>query len=72
VKAWSRETGKFRQGIDKEDKTVFKDRLRNALNKARTIEEVKAEHSTEGVECYRVYRFRFADGNNTAANNNPL
>lgn len=55
---WSKETGKYRPGVDEEDNTKFKDRLRNALNKAKNIKQLKNEHSSGNTaEPYRVYQF---------------
>ncbi|XP_064611278.1 interferon regulatory factor 8-like isoform X2 [Liolophura sinensis] len=56
-KEWAIHTGRFREGIDKEDWSTWKTRLRCALNKLPDIQEMKELSKLEEPSPYRVYRF---------------
>lgn len=48
--------GKYREGRDKADPTMWKTRLRCALNKSTDFEEVPERNQLDITEPYKVYR----------------
>lgn len=48
--------GKYREGRDKADPTMWKTRLRCALNKSTDFEEVPDRNQLDITEPYKVYR----------------
>ncbi|XP_077411332.1 interferon regulatory factor 10 isoform X2 [Vanacampus margaritifer] len=57
-KAWTLHKGKHREGRDKDNPTVWKTRLRCALNKSTDFEVVHDLSQLDGSEPYKVYRIR--------------
>ncbi|XP_003963449.2 interferon regulatory factor 10 [Takifugu rubripes] len=55
-KAWAVYKGKYREGRDKADPTMWKTRLRCALNKSTDFEEVPERNQLDITEPYKVYR----------------
>ncbi|XP_077192168.1 interferon regulatory factor 4-like [Paroedura picta] len=55
-KAWAIHKGKFHEGLDKEDPSVWKTRLRCALNKSADFHEVPERSHLDISEPYKVYR----------------
>jgi len=60
LQEWAKQTGSYREGIDKPDYVKWKTRLRCALNKAQDIEYLEHESQTQEdlPEPYRVYEFK--------------
>ena len=56
-KRWAQHTGKYRQG-DQPDPSTWKTRFRCALRKMQEIVEIKELGSLEGIEPYRVFKFK--------------
>lgn len=50
--------GKYREGRDKADPTMWKTRLRCALNKSTDFEEVPDRNQLDITEPYKVYRIQ--------------
>uniref|UniRef100_A0A673CJA9 Interferon regulatory factor 10 n=1 Tax=Sphaeramia orbicularis TaxID=375764 RepID=A0A673CJA9_9TELE len=57
-KAWAVYKGKFREGRDKADPTMWKTRLRCALNKSTDFHEVPERNQLDITEPYKVYRIQ--------------
>lgn len=57
-KAWAVYKGKYREGRDKADPTMWKTRLRCALNKSTDFEEVPERNQLDITEPYKVYRIQ--------------
>ncbi|XP_031421854.1 interferon regulatory factor 10 isoform X2 [Clupea harengus] len=55
-KAWAIYKGKYREGRDKADPSVWKTRLRCALNKSTDFQEVPDRSQLDISEPYKVYR----------------
>ncbi|KAK7878668.1 hypothetical protein WMY93_030504 [Mugilogobius chulae] len=55
-KAWAVYKGKYREGRDRADPTMWKTRLRCALNKSTDFEEVPERNQLDITEPYKVYR----------------
>lgn len=55
-KAWAVYKGKYREGRDKADPTMWKTRLRCALNKSTDFQEVPERNQLDITEPYKVYR----------------
>ncbi|XP_046896493.1 interferon regulatory factor 10 isoform X5 [Hypomesus transpacificus] len=55
-KAWAVYKGKYREGRDKADPTMWKTRLRCALNKSTDFQEVPEHSQLDLSEPYKVYR----------------
>uniref|UniRef100_A0A8C5QD65 IRF tryptophan pentad repeat domain-containing protein n=2 Tax=Leptobrachium leishanense TaxID=445787 RepID=A0A8C5QD65_9ANUR len=55
-KAWATYKGKFREGAEKDDPSVWKTRLRCALNKSPDFQEVQEDNQTDMNEPYKLYR----------------
>jgi hypothetical protein len=55
---WAKNTGKYREGIDKPSYACWKTRLRCAFNKSPDIVEVVKERHMSSAEPYRVYQFK--------------
>ncbi|XP_030831517.1 interferon regulatory factor 4-like [Strongylocentrotus purpuratus] len=53
---WSRNTGKYKEGIMEPEPAVWKTRLRTALNKLPDIEEIREKTQFDIPEPYRVYK----------------
>jgi len=60
LQEWAKQTGSYREGIDKPDYVKWKTRLRCALNKAQDIEYLEQESHTQEdePEPYRVYELK--------------
>ena len=56
VQLWSRNTGKYKEGIHEPEPAVWKTRLRTALNKLPDIEEIQEKTQLDIPEPYRVYK----------------
>ncbi|KAK1898666.1 Interferon regulatory factor 4 [Dissostichus eleginoides] len=54
-KAWAVYKGKYREGRDKADPTMWKTRLRCALNKSTDFKEVPERNQLDITEPYKVY-----------------
>lgn len=54
--AWAVYKGKYREGRDKADPTMWKTRLRCALNKSTDFKEVPERNQLDISEPYKVYR----------------
>lgn len=54
-KAWAVYKGKYREGRDKADPTMWKTRLRCALNKSTDFQEVPGRNQLDISEPYKVY-----------------
>jgi len=63
MQEWAKNTGKYREGVDRPRYARWKTRLRCAFNKAPDIVEVTSERQPLEPEPYRVYQFRPARGN---------
>lgn len=57
-KAWAVYKGKYREGRDKADPTMWKTRLRCALNKSMDFVEVPDRNQLDITEPYKVYRIQ--------------
>ncbi|XP_061698731.1 interferon regulatory factor 10 isoform X2 [Syngnathoides biaculeatus] len=57
-KAWTLHKGKYREGQEKDTPTVWKTRLRCALNKSTDFEVVPERSQLDISEPYKVYRIR--------------
>ncbi|KAM3839343.1 interferon regulatory factor 4-like [Vipera latastei] len=55
-KAWAIYKGKYREGLDRADPSVWKTRLRCALNKSLDFKEVPERSKLEVPEPYKVYQ----------------
>ncbi|KAL7975936.1 hypothetical protein Chor_005494 [Crotalus horridus] len=55
-KAWAIYKGKYREGLDQADPSVWKTRLRCALNKSLDFKEVPERSNLEASEPYKVYQ----------------
>ncbi|XP_013918860.1 PREDICTED: interferon regulatory factor 4-like [Thamnophis sirtalis] len=55
-KAWAVYKGKYREGLDEADPSVWKTRLRCALNKSPDFKEVPEKSRLEALEPYKVYQ----------------
>lgn len=53
--AWAVYKGKYREGRDKADPTMWKTRLRCALNKSTDFQEVPERNQLDITEPYKVY-----------------
>lgn len=56
LQAWAVYKGKHSEGRDKADPTVWKTRLRCALNKSTDFQEVPERNQLDISEPYKVYR----------------
>ncbi|KAI1890864.1 hypothetical protein AGOR_G00157990 [Albula goreensis] len=61
-KAWAMFKGKYREGRDKADPSVWKTRLRCALNKSLDFQEVAERSQLDIPEPYKVYKVIQAEG----------
>ncbi|KAM3871777.1 interferon regulatory factor 10 [Diretmus argenteus] len=57
-KAWAVYKGKYMEGRDKADPTMWKTRLRCALNKSTDFQEVSERNQLDISEPYKVYRIQ--------------
>ena len=55
MQAWAVYKGKYREGKDKADPTMWKTRLRCALNKSTDFQEVPERNQLDITEPYKVY-----------------
>nr|XP_046253094.1 interferon regulatory factor 10 [Scatophagus argus]XP_046253095.1 interferon regulatory factor 10 [Scatophagus argus] len=61
-KAWAVYKGKYREGRDKADPTMWKTRLRCALNKSTDFQEVPERNQLDITEPYKVYLIQQNNG----------
>ncbi|XP_075955915.1 interferon regulatory factor 10 isoform X2 [Anarhichas minor] len=61
-KAWAVYKGKYREGRDKADPTMWKTRLRCALNKSTDFQEVPERNQLDITEPYKVYLIQHDNG----------
>ncbi|XP_042347554.1 interferon regulatory factor 10 [Plectropomus leopardus] len=61
-KAWAVYKGKYREGRDKADPTMWKTRLRCALNKSTDFQEVPERNQLDITEPYKVYLIQQESG----------
>ncbi|XP_041860767.1 interferon regulatory factor 10 isoform X2 [Melanotaenia boesemani] len=61
-KAWAVYKGKYKEGRDKADPTMWKTRLRCALNKSTDFQEVPERNQLDITEPYKVYRIHQENG----------
>ncbi|KAM7411537.1 hypothetical protein PAMA_021497 [Pampus argenteus] len=66
-KAWAVYKGKFREGRDRADPTMWKTRLRCALNKSTDFQEVPERNQLDITGPYKVYRIHYDTGPTTSA-----
>ncbi|XP_075897785.1 interferon regulatory factor 10 isoform X3 [Nelusetta ayraudi] len=66
-KAWAVHKGKHREGKDKADPTMWKTRLRCALNKSTDFQEVPERNQLDITEPYKVYLILNNDNSSTPA-----
>ncbi|XP_783602.2 uncharacterized protein LOC578336 [Strongylocentrotus purpuratus] len=66
---WSRNTGKYKEGIMEPEPAVWKTRLRTALNKLPDIEEIHEKTQLDIPEPYRVYKLHPKKTGGSNANN---
>ncbi|XP_030590498.1 interferon regulatory factor 10 isoform X2 [Archocentrus centrarchus] len=66
-KAWAVYKGKYREGRDKADPTMWKTRLRCALNKSTDFQEVPERNQLDITEPYKVYRIQHDNGQSRPA-----
>lgn len=71
LQAWAIYKGKYREGRDKADPSVWKTRLRCALNKSTDFQEVPERSQLDISEPYKVYRI-LQDTNQSAGNQQQL
>ncbi|XP_017264942.1 interferon regulatory factor 10 isoform X2 [Kryptolebias marmoratus] len=57
-KAWAVYKGKYKEGRDKADPTMWKTRLRCALNKSTDFQEVPERNQLDITEPYKVYKIQ--------------
>lgn len=62
IQAWAVYKGKYREGKDKADPTMWKTRLRCALNKSTDFQEVPERNQLDITEPYKVYRIQRDNG----------
>ena len=60
--AWAVYKGKYREGRDKADPTMWKTRLRCALNKSTDFQEVPERNQLDITEPYKVYQMQHDGG----------
>uniref|UniRef100_A0A4W6ETV3 Interferon regulatory factor 10 n=1 Tax=Lates calcarifer TaxID=8187 RepID=A0A4W6ETV3_LATCA len=70
-KAWAVYKGKYREGRDKADPTMWKTRLRCALNKSTDFQEVPERNQLDITEPYKVYRIQHDNGPAKPAGKSP-
>lgn len=58
IQAWAVYKGKYKEGRDKADPTMWKTRLRCALNKSTDFQEVPERSQLDISEPYKVYRIQ--------------
>ncbi|XP_029973773.1 interferon regulatory factor 10 [Salarias fasciatus] len=66
-KAWAVYKGKYREGRDKADPTMWKTRLRCALNKSTDFQEVPERNQLDITEPYKVYFIHHDSGSGRPA-----
>lgn len=66
IQAWAVYKGKYREGKDKADPTMWKTRLRCALNKSTDFQEVPERNQLDITEPYKVYRIQRDGGSRPA------
>ncbi|CAN9515380.1 unnamed protein product [Ophioblennius macclurei] len=66
-KAWAVYKGKYREGRDKADPTMWKTRLRCALNKSTDFKEVPDRNQLDITEPYKVYCIQHDNGSGKPA-----
>uniref|UniRef100_A0A3Q4IDH9 Interferon regulatory factor 10 n=1 Tax=Neolamprologus brichardi TaxID=32507 RepID=A0A3Q4IDH9_NEOBR len=71
-KAWAVYKGKYREGRDKADPTMWKTRLRCALNKSTDFQEVPERNQLDITEPYKVYRIQHDNGQSRPAGKNRV
>lgn len=71
-KAWAVYKGKYREGRDKADPTMWKTRLRCALNKSTDFEEVPERNQLDITEPYKVYRIQDDPGSDSNQKKHPV
>lgn len=62
IQAWAVYKGKYTEGRDKADPTMWKTRLRCALNKSTDFQEVPDRNQLDITEPYKVYRIQLDNG----------
>lgn len=67
IQAWAVYKGKYREGRDKADPTMWKTRLRCALNKSTDFQEVPERNQLDITEPYKVYRLHYDTGSTRPA-----
>ncbi|XP_020785400.1 interferon regulatory factor 10 isoform X2 [Boleophthalmus pectinirostris] len=70
-KAWAVYKGKYREGRDKADPTMWKTRLRCALNKSTDFVEVSERNQLDITEPYKVYRIQEEPGSESVQKKDP-
>uniref|UniRef100_A0A668VJ99 IRF tryptophan pentad repeat domain-containing protein n=1 Tax=Oreochromis aureus TaxID=47969 RepID=A0A668VJ99_OREAU len=71
-KAWAVYKGKYREGRDKADPTMWKTRLRCALNKSTDFQEVPERNQLDITEPYKVYRIQHDNSQSRPAGKNRV
>ncbi|CAL8238192.1 unnamed protein product [Merluccius merluccius] len=64
-KAWAVYKGKYKEGSDKDNPTMWKTRLRCALNKSTDFQEVPHLNQLDISEPYKVYSIKPTQGTGT-------
>lgn len=67
IQAWAVYKGKYREGSDKADPTMWKTRLRCALNKSTDFQEVPERNQLDITEPYKVYLIQNNNASATTA-----
>ncbi|XP_051913108.1 interferon regulatory factor 10 [Hippocampus zosterae] len=70
-KAWTLHKGKHREGRDKDNPTLWKTRLRCALNKSTDFQVVHELSQLDSSEPYKVYRIQRGDAKACRAESTP-
>lgn len=64
--------GKYREGRDRADPTMWKTRLRCALNKSTDFQEVPERNQLDITEPYKVYRIQHDNSQSRPAGKNRV
>ncbi|XP_036386738.1 interferon regulatory factor 4-like [Megalops cyprinoides] len=71
-KAWAMFKGKYQEGKDRADPSVWKTRLRCALNKSTDFQEVPERSQLDISEPYKVYRIQAEEDRGKDSSDSPV